>query len=160
MGMAKMAMKNATEDNDNHTLRFNWTVGTESALDSSFFWGYLLTQVPGGFVASLYPANKIFGAAIAISSFLNLLVPGALKVDPIVDMIVQVIKGLVEVREIYSSPLPLFNILTIRVTKNNPFFHFRVSRIQLATVFGNIGRHRWRDLVWQRWHFAVLTLPW
>ncbi|PBC30740.1 Vesicular glutamate transporter [Apis cerana cerana] len=96
MGMAKMAMKNATEDNDNHTLRFNWTVGTESALDSSFFWGYLLTQVPGGFVASLYPANKIFGAAIAISSFLNLLVPGALKVDPIVDMIVQVIKGLVE----------------------------------------------------------------
>lgn len=109
--MAKMAMKNATEDNDNHTLRFNWTVGTESALDSSFFWGYLLTQVPGGFVASLYPANKIFGAAIAISSFLNLLVPGALKVDPIVDMIVQVIKGLVEVRK---TRLPLY--LTAELT--------------------------------------------
>ncbi|XP_076767247.1 vesicular glutamate transporter [Xylocopa sonorina] len=95
MGMAKMAMKNATEG-DNHTLMFNWTVGTESALDSSFFWGYLVTQVPGGFFASLYPANKIFGTAIAISSFLNLLVPGALKVNPIVDMIVQVLKGLVE----------------------------------------------------------------
>ncbi|XP_033199011.1 vesicular glutamate transporter [Bombus vancouverensis nearcticus] len=96
MGMAKMAMKNATEDNANHTLRFNWTIGTESALDSSFFWGYLVTQVPGGFLASLYPANKIFGAAIAVSSFLNLLVPGALSIHPIVDMIVQVIKGLVE----------------------------------------------------------------
>ncbi|XP_017763701.1 PREDICTED: vesicular glutamate transporter 1 [Eufriesea mexicana] len=96
MGMAKMAIKNTTEDNDNHTLMFNWTVGVESALDSSFFWGYLVTQVPGGFLASLYPANKIFGAAIAISSFLNLLVPGALKVDPIVDMVVQVLKGLVE----------------------------------------------------------------
>ena len=98
MGMAKMAMKNATLDNANHTLRFNWTVGTESALDSSFFWGYLVTQVPGGFLASLYPANKIFGAAIAISSFLNLLVPGALSIHPVVDMFVQVMKGLIEVR--------------------------------------------------------------
>lgn len=99
MGMAKLAMKNSTEgEGDNNTFRFNWTVGTESALDSSFFWGYLVTQVPGGFLASLYPANKVFGAAIAMSSFLNLLVPGALKVDPVVDMFVQVLKGLVEVR--------------------------------------------------------------
>ncbi|XP_017888361.1 vesicular glutamate transporter 1 [Ceratina calcarata] len=95
MSMAKMAMKNATIG-DNHTLQFNWTVGVESALDSSFFWGYLITQVPGGFLASLYPATRIFATAIAISSFLNLLVPGALKADPIVDMIVQVIKGFVE----------------------------------------------------------------
>lgn len=94
--MAKLVMKNSTEGK-NDSVKFNWTIGMESALDSSFFWGYLVTQVPGGFVASLYPANKIFGAAIAISSFLNLLVPGALKVDPIVDMIVQVMKGLVEV---------------------------------------------------------------
>lgn len=96
MGMAKLVMKNSTEGG-NHTVKFNWTVGMESALDSSFFWGYLVTQVPGGFLASLYPANKIFGSAIAISAFLNLLVPGALKVDPIVDMGVQVLKGLVEV---------------------------------------------------------------
>lgn len=97
MGMAKLVMKNSTENQNNTQVKFNWTVGTESALDSSFFWGYLVTQVPGGFLASLYPANKIFGTAIAISSFLNLLVPGALKVDPIVDMGVQVLKGLVEV---------------------------------------------------------------
>lgn len=96
MGMAKLVMKNTTEG-ENNTIKFNWTVGMESALDSSFFWGYLLTQVPGGFLASLYPANRIFGTAIAISAFLNLLVPGALNLDPIVDMCVQVLKGLVEV---------------------------------------------------------------
>jgi len=104
MGMAKLIIRNTTQDENNAThsenssFKFNWTIGVESALDSSFFWGYLVTQVPGGFLASLYPANKIFGAAIAISSFLNLLVPGALKVHPIVDMCVQVLKGLVEVR--------------------------------------------------------------
>ncbi|XP_078048454.1 vesicular glutamate transporter [Augochlora pura] len=95
MTMAKTVMKNSTVG-DNHTLMFNWTIATESTLDSSFFWGYLVTQVPGGFLASLYPANKIFGLAIAVSSFLNLLVPGALKVDPIVDIIVQILKGLAE----------------------------------------------------------------
>ncbi|XP_034944012.1 vesicular glutamate transporter 1 [Chelonus insularis] len=94
MGMAKIAMKNDTDERG--VLKFNWTVATESALDSSFFWGYLVTQVPGGFLASLYPANRIFGLAIAVSSFLNLLVPGALAVDPIVDMGVQICKGLAE----------------------------------------------------------------
>ncbi|KAG8041754.1 hypothetical protein G9C98_007058 [Cotesia typhae] len=94
MSMAKLIMKNDT--NSDGQPKFNWTVGTEGLLDSSFFWGYLVTQVPGGFLASLYPANRIFGMAIAASSFLNLLVPGALSVHAAVDMCVQVLKGLVE----------------------------------------------------------------
>ncbi|XP_066601443.1 vesicular glutamate transporter 1 [Prorops nasuta] len=95
MGMAKVLLQsNATKPGN--SMKFNWTVGVESMLDSSFFWGYLLTQVPGGFLASLYPANRIFGSAIVISSFLNLLVPGALKVHFTMDMCVQVLKGLVE----------------------------------------------------------------
>lgn len=92
MAMAKIQMRNSTGKG-----KFNWTVGVESALDSSFFWGYLLTQVPGGFLASLYPANRIFGGAIAISSFLNLLVPGALTLSPVMDMMVQACRGFVEV---------------------------------------------------------------
>ncbi|XP_063983162.1 vesicular glutamate transporter 1 [Diachasmimorpha longicaudata] len=94
MGMAKLAIANETDSNG--TRIHNWGVGTESAMDSSFFLGYLITQVPGGFLASLYPANKVFGLAIAISSFLNLLVPGAINTDPYLDMFVQVLKGLVE----------------------------------------------------------------
>lgn len=96
MGMAKLAMMNSTEKGE--PMKFNWTVATESAMDSSFFWGYLITQIPGGFLASRYPANKIFGMAIAMSSFLNLLVPIALTVHPVVEMFVQVLKGFVEVR--------------------------------------------------------------
>ena len=95
MGTAKIILKsNATAPG---RMTFNWSIATESAMDSSFFWGYLVTQVPGGFLASLYPANKVFGMAIAVSSFLNLLVPGALVLDPVLEMLVQVVKGLVEV---------------------------------------------------------------
>ncbi|XP_047002784.1 vesicular glutamate transporter 1 [Schistocerca americana] len=75
---------------------FNWTVAVESAVDSSFFWGYLVTQVPGGFLASAYPANRIFGTAIAISSFMNLLVPGATSLHPACVIIVRICQGFVE----------------------------------------------------------------
>ena len=37
---------------------FDWGPGTIAALDSSFFWGYLVTQVPGGYLAAKFPANK------------------------------------------------------------------------------------------------------
>jgi ACS family sodium-dependent inorganic phosphate cotransporter-like MFS transporter 6/7/8 len=37
---------------------FDWKPGTIGVVDSSFFWGYLITQVPGGFLASKYAANK------------------------------------------------------------------------------------------------------
>lgn len=74
-----------------------YSLGTISAVDSSIFWGYLLTQVPGGFLAAKYPANRLFGAAIGFSSFLNLLVPGAYEVNSTVLIIVRVMQGLVEV---------------------------------------------------------------
>nr|CAD7569121.1 unnamed protein product [Timema californicum] len=89
MGMAKLQKEHGK-------VRFNWTVATESAVDSSFFWGYLVTQIPGGFMASMYPANRVFGTAIAISSFLNLLVPGAMMLNATSVILVRVCQGLVE----------------------------------------------------------------
>ncbi|XP_052129836.1 vesicular glutamate transporter 1 isoform X1 [Frankliniella occidentalis] len=73
-----------------------WSVATESMVDSSFFWGYLLTQVPGGFLASKYPATRIFGLAIVTSSVLNLLVPGATEIHPTFVILVRICQGLVE----------------------------------------------------------------
>ncbi|KAK3920646.1 Vesicular glutamate transporter 1, partial [Frankliniella fusca] len=73
-----------------------WSVATESMVDSSFFWGYLVTQVPGGFLASKYPATRIFGLAIVTSSVLNLLVPGATEIHPSVVILVRICQGLVE----------------------------------------------------------------
>ena len=76
--------------------QLNWSVATESAVDSSFFWGYLITQVPGGFLASVYPSNRIFGTAICCSAFLNLFLPGAFEFPAVIIMI-RVLQGLVEV---------------------------------------------------------------
>jgi MFS transporter, ACS family, solute carrier family 17 (sodium-dependent inorganic phosphate cotransporter), member 6/7/8 len=68
----------------------------ESAVDSSFFWGYLVTQIPGGFLTSIFPANRLFGTAIAISAFLNLFLPVVFE-EPGIIIIFRVMQGLVEV---------------------------------------------------------------
>lgn len=77
----------------------HWNAATESMVDSSFFWGYLITQIPGGFLASVFPANRIFGAAICTSAVLNMVVPGAMSLDNVtVLLLLRVLQGLVEVR--------------------------------------------------------------
>lgn len=79
---------------------FNWTVEVESSIDSSYFAGYLITQVPGGFLASMYPANKIFGAAIVASALFNMAIPGAMSVGPVAVVFLKVAQGFVEVSEL------------------------------------------------------------
>lgn len=81
----------------NGTAFLNWTVAIESHVDSSFFWGYLVTQIPGGFIASKFPANKIFGLAIASSATLHLFVPFAMTLmRGKVVICVRVLQGLFE----------------------------------------------------------------
>lgn len=81
------------------TVFMNWTVAVESHVDSSFFWGYLVTQIPGGFIASKFPANKIFGLSIVSSATLHLFVPFAMTLmHGHVVICVRVLQGLFEVR--------------------------------------------------------------
>lgn len=70
----------------------------EIFVDSSFFYGYLITQIPAGFFASILPATKIFGTSIALSSFLNLLIMGAMSLDNVTVLCtIRFIQGLTDV---------------------------------------------------------------
>lgn len=80
-----------------------WSTDMESAIDSSFFWGYLVTQIPGGFLASFFPANRIFGAAIVGSAFCNMFIPLCIYLNPIILICVRVIQGLVEVCDRFDT---------------------------------------------------------
>lgn len=111
-----------------------WSTDMESAIDSSFFWGYLVTQIPGGFLASFFPANRIFGAAIVGSAFCNMFIPLCIYLNPIILICVRVVQGLVEV----SS------------------WHFEGSLVaKTLTMF--VGR----DISGLPWHLAILgTAAW
>ena len=71
---------------------FHWSPETIGNVDASYFWGYILTQVPGGFLASYIPANRLFGFAIFFSSCLNLLLPTLTSVHPFCVIVVRVIQ--------------------------------------------------------------------
>lgn len=75
-----------------------WSIAAEGTVDSAFFWGYLFAQLPGGLLAAVYPANRVFGAAIAISASLNVIFPIVFKATTAhIVIILRLLQGLVEV---------------------------------------------------------------
>lgn len=94
-----------TDWNDQEQAEFDWTPETIGVVDSSFFWGYIVTQIPGGFLAARYPANRVFGSAIATSAFLNMLLPVAAKAGFQYVMLLRILQGLVEVSKRFDFKL-------------------------------------------------------
>ncbi|XP_077994605.1 vesicular glutamate transporter 2-like [Glandiceps talaboti] len=79
-----------------HVREFDWSPEIVGLMHGSFFWGYIITQIPGGYLASRFPANRLFGVAICITSFLNLLIPTSCKVHWGMVIAVRIVQGLVE----------------------------------------------------------------
>lgn len=105
--------------------QFDWDPETVGMIHGSFFWGYIVTQIPGGFICQKFAANRsvyalivckgsmqlfflntllifffplrVFGFAIVATSFLNMLIPTAARIHFGCVIIVRVFQGLVEV---------------------------------------------------------------
>uniref|UniRef100_A0A2K5P9R6 Solute carrier family 17 member 8 n=1 Tax=Cebus imitator TaxID=2715852 RepID=A0A2K5P9R6_CEBIM len=78
------------------TAQFNWDPETVGLIHGSFFWGYIMTQIPGGFISNKFAANRVFGAAIFLTSTLNMFIPSAARVHYGFVMCVRILQGLVE----------------------------------------------------------------
>ncbi|XP_063051998.1 vesicular glutamate transporter 3 [Engraulis encrasicolus] len=76
--------------------QFNWNPETVGLIHGSFFWGYIVTQIPGGFIANKLAADRVFGAAIFLTSMLNMFIPSAARVHYGCVMFVRILQGLVE----------------------------------------------------------------
>ncbi|XP_075249827.1 sialin-like [Convolutriloba macropyga] len=55
--------------------KFDWTISQQANLLSAFFYGYALTQLPGGYIASKNNGKNLFGWAILIRALLLALNP-------------------------------------------------------------------------------------
>ncbi|XP_016408337.1 vesicular glutamate transporter 2.1 [Sinocyclocheilus rhinocerous] len=76
--------------------KFNWDPETVGMIHGSFFWGYIVTQIPGGYICSRLAANRVFGAAIFLTSTLNMFIPSAARAHYGCVMFVRILQGLVE----------------------------------------------------------------
>ena len=63
----------------------------------SFFYGYVLTQVPGGRLAEQYGGKRVFGWGIFFTALFTLLSPIAARMGKGVFITIRVLEGLGEV---------------------------------------------------------------
>ena len=69
----------------------------------AFFCGYILTQVPGGWLAHRFGAKYVFGIGILMTALLTLLTPIAADISVWALVVVRALEGLFEVRrELYQ----------------------------------------------------------
>uniref|UniRef100_A0A6I8N7U3 Major facilitator superfamily (MFS) profile domain-containing protein n=1 Tax=Ornithorhynchus anatinus TaxID=9258 RepID=A0A6I8N7U3_ORNAN len=54
---------------------YDWSSETQGVILSAIFYGYLLTQIPGGYLAGLLGGKLVAGAGLLVSSALTLLTP-------------------------------------------------------------------------------------
>ncbi|XP_037942193.1 putative inorganic phosphate cotransporter, partial [Teleopsis dalmanni] len=74
LSVAIVAMTDENGEGIDFTV-YNWTEQIKSFLLSSFFWGYFITQIPGGQLAVKFGGKMVFFYSILISSVLAVLTP-------------------------------------------------------------------------------------
>ena len=76
---------------------FVWDESTQGLILGCFFYGYVLTQIPGGRLAELYGGKIVFGLGVLITGILTAISPLAAKLGTPVFIVVRVLEGLGEV---------------------------------------------------------------
>lgn len=77
---------------------FNWDSNLQGIVLGSFYYGYVLTQIPGGLLAEKYGAKWIFGLGILLSSILCLITPLMARWSVWALILTRAVEGLGEVR--------------------------------------------------------------
>uniref|UniRef100_A0A8C2L7N0 Sialin n=1 Tax=Cyprinus carpio TaxID=7962 RepID=A0A8C2L7N0_CYPCA len=81
----------------NHTASvYDWDSETQGWILGSFFYGYILTQIPGGYFARKYGAKWLFGIGILCTVIFTLLTPVAADLGAGYLIAVRVLEGIGE----------------------------------------------------------------
>ena len=76
---------------------FNWDEVQQSIILSSFFWGYLVFQVPGGRIAEVVGAKRVFGGAVFVNGWLSLMLPFLARIHWVLLLFARTLQGLAQV---------------------------------------------------------------
>ncbi|KAH8270801.1 hypothetical protein KR018_005114, partial [Drosophila ironensis] len=79
LSVAVVAMTDAESVNPDFP-NYEWSEKTKSLLLSSFFWGYVITQVPAGYMARKFGGKIMLLTGLTICSILNILTPLCAKI--------------------------------------------------------------------------------
>lgn len=85
---------NSSEPLPNYGPRFNWSTHDQSLLLGAFFWGFILTSLPGGMLAERWGGSKVAGYSLLLSTVLTFLTPYAATLHFWVIFSVRVVVGI------------------------------------------------------------------
>nr|XP_022328030.1 sialin-like [Crassostrea virginica]XP_022328031.1 sialin-like [Crassostrea virginica] len=95
--VAMVAKYNVT--NESRTLiepGFDWTPRQQGLILGAFFYGYIFTQIPGGFLANRFGGKFLFGGGVFITAVLTILTPFCAQQNIALLVTVRVLEGLCE----------------------------------------------------------------
>ncbi|CAH2075080.1 unnamed protein product, partial [Iphiclides podalirius] len=75
---------------------FDWSSQTKGLVLSSFFYGYIVTQLPGGWLAAKIGGNRVFAIGIGATSLLTLFTPPLAHTSTALLIAVRIVEGLFE----------------------------------------------------------------
>lgn len=75
---------------------YNWDSNVQGWILSAFFYGYIVTQIPGGYLAGKFGGKLLLGFGILCTSVLTLLTPPAAELGHNCIIILRIIEGLGE----------------------------------------------------------------
>lgn len=66
--------------NDLNKIQYDWSQELQGIILSSFYWGYLISQIPGGFLVQKFGGKSVLGVGIACCGVISLTTPYCIKI--------------------------------------------------------------------------------
>ncbi|XP_060084519.1 uncharacterized transporter slc-17.2-like [Ylistrum balloti] len=73
---------------------FVWHEDVQGSVLGAFFWGYLVTQIPGGWVATRFGGKRVFGLSMLAASIATFATPVAARTSYIFLIVLRIILGI------------------------------------------------------------------
>ncbi|KAG7173893.1 inorganic phosphate cotransporter-like 8, partial [Homarus americanus] len=87
---------NATNKDNLLEGEFDWDETMQGVILGSFFWGYIVTNIPGGRAAEYLGGKMVFGLGIVLSAILTILTPISARSSTPLLIAVRVLGGVVQ----------------------------------------------------------------
>jgi ACS family sodium-dependent inorganic phosphate cotransporter len=94
IAIVEMAVKNVSNRSENYGPRYDWSAIEKNYILGSYFWGYIITQIPGGRLAERFGSKIVVGVGLLSASVLTLLIPAASNIHYYLVLLIRVCLGL------------------------------------------------------------------
>ncbi|CAG9766459.1 unnamed protein product [Ceutorhynchus assimilis] len=154
------------ETSDNGTVinmgpEFSWNNEIQGYILSSFFYGYITTQLLGGYFANKYGGKVIFGTGIAVTGALTFITPWVVTANAYSLIAVRIIEGIFEgvtypsLHAIWSEWAPPLERTGLSMLASAGSYFGTVVAMPLSALLAE--RFGWRSIFF---FFGALALLW